>query len=77
MKNAHLCCTFRYLWLAHRDTASPAWDLAVHSKRLWELWLQSEDLPQLTEEAVEFQVCGEGLEMSLCLNFSPHARIVP
>ena len=24
-----------YVWLAHRNVGSPAWDLAVWSKRLW------------------------------------------
>jgi glycine/D-amino acid oxidase-like deaminating enzyme len=44
-----------YLWLAHRDPASPAWQLAVRSKQLWQELLAS-TLPQLTQGAVEWQV---------------------
>ena len=54
-----------YLWLAHRDPASPAWALATHSKALWARWLAPGPaaLPALplSPEAVEWQPTGSAL----------------
>ena len=44
-----------YLWLAHRDPASPAWQLAVRSRQMWQDLL-APTVPQLTQVAVEWQV---------------------
>ena len=44
-----------YLWLAHRDPASPAWQLAVRSRQMWQELL-APTVPQLTQAAVEWQV---------------------
>lgn len=49
-----------YLWLAHRDVGSPAWDLAVASKRMWQALL-APAVPQLTAAAVEWQGIGSML----------------
>lgn len=44
-----------YLWLAHRDPASPMWQLAARSK---ELWLELQDGEGAWEEA-EWQVAAQ------------------
>lgn len=49
-----------YLWLAHRDVGSPAWDLAVASKRMWQALL-APAVPQLTPAALEWQAIGSML----------------
>ena len=50
------------MWLAHRDPHSPAWAMAVHSKRLWEEWLDPAAGGQLGSHAsVEWQAAGSML----------------
>ncbi|PSC67997.1 FAD-dependent oxidoreductase [Micractinium conductrix] len=49
-----------YLWLAHRDPSSPAWQLAMGSKAMWPQLL-APVVPELTAEAVEWQSIGSVL----------------
>lgn len=41
-----------YIWLAHRNIGSPAWDMAVHSKQLWGAEIAAGNL----SSAIEWQV---------------------
>lgn len=60
-----------YLWLAHRDPSSPAWQLAMGSKAMWPQLL-APVVPELTAEAVEWQV---GVEiLNLQSQLSVHNR---
>ena len=38
-----------YIWLAHRQPGTAAWDLAAHSKRLWEERCSTQDSADLIE----------------------------
>lgn len=52
-----------YVWLCHRDATAPAWEIAVHSKNLWQEQLQQNlaiSAP-VKEKDVEWQCTGSML----------------
>lgn len=52
-----------YVWLCHRDASTPAWEVAVRSKHLWQQQFQQNLAPSapIKEEDVEWQCNGSML----------------
>jgi glycine/D-amino acid oxidase-like deaminating enzyme len=50
-----------YVWLCHRDAASPAWEVAVRSKTLWAEQLQGGLASPMKQSDVEWQQTGSML----------------
>ena len=50
-----------YVWMAHRDPTSAAWQLATRSKALWEALLASGSCSAVNKESTEWQATGSAL----------------